>query len=82
MFENKDVGRYYAIHVYDPDDGRYLGDVVNESRMSVIRSRDEYNGMGFKVLGDPERHDGIFELSTGPLFETPMDYNQDLETGL
>jgi hypothetical protein len=74
-----DSGRYYAFHVYDADDGRFLTDVVNEDRMAILRERDEYKAMGFVVKGDGVRDDDLMELSTGPLFETPMDYNEPLE---
>lgn len=74
---SNDAGRYYAFHVYDGD--RFLTDVVNNNRMDAYRERDEHLEMGFRVVGDPDRTDSLFELSTGPLFETPMDYNEPLE---
>jgi hypothetical protein len=68
-----DSGRYYAFHFYN--DGKFLGEVSESSRMDAIRLRDEYASMGFEVKGDPQRKDGLLELSNGPLFDTPMDYN-------
>jgi hypothetical protein len=72
-------GRYWAFHVYNQDNGKFISEETSESRMEILRARDEYIGMGFTVIGDPMRTDGLFELSTGPLFDTPMDYNEALE---
>lgn len=74
---SNDSGRYYAFHVYDGD--RFLTEVTNKTRMAAIRERDEHLEMGFQVVGDPDRKDNLFELSEGPLFETPIHYNDPLE---
>jgi hypothetical protein len=73
------TGRYWAFHVYNSADGSYINEETNENRMEILRLRDEYLAMGLTVVGDPARDDSLFELSTGPLFDTPMDYNEALE---
>jgi hypothetical protein len=72
-------GRYYAFHYYDSQTGKFLGEITNENRMAILREREEYMLMGFHIPNDPNRDDGLLELSTGPLFETPMDYNEALD---
>jgi hypothetical protein len=73
---SNEVGRYYAFHAYDGD--RFLSEVVNVKRMDAVRERDEYIAMGFRVVGCADRTDSLFELSDGPLFETPVYYNEPL----
>jgi hypothetical protein len=71
-----DAGRYFAFHVYNPDDGSYINEETDSNRMALLKLRDEYKALGFKIVGDPQRGDDLFELSNGPLFNTPMDYNE------